>query len=442
MREALSRAWIAALCLLVGSFLCALFTGDSREAAVLLALSGLGWIVCARAHSESAQRPLVFWSVALALRFAAFACGPVYSDDVQRYAWEGEVLLAGKSPYAYAPGAPELAQLRAQLPELAPRVSHAEVPAVYPPLAQAAGLAVAALVHASGSTPGRASTWILRAFYLAADLGVLLLVLRARRAGRLAPAAPLVWGWCPLVCLEFAGSGHLDSLGILFLLLALLAAEARPLQSSIGSALGASVKLLPLVMLPWIGRGRPIAGRLGFAALALALLALAYLPFLFLEGGARGFGAGLHEYGERWESASLVYRWVEPWVLEHYGRGVPFESTRHLARVAVGCAWLLLAGWAVWRRRDAWSGAGAVLGAFLVLSPTLHPWYTLWMLPFLMHKPRCSWSWLIAGAALFYWPLSGWKSQQLWIEPAWIWWVVAPAFAALWIREALAEARA
>jgi hypothetical protein len=278
------------------------------------------------------------------------------------------------------------------------------------------------------------NVWILRVLYLVADLGVLGLVLRARRAGRLAPAAPLLWGWCPLVCLEFAGSGHLDSLGILFLLLALLAAEARPLQSSIWSGLGAAVKLLPLVLLPWIGLRR--------AALALALLALSWLPFLLLDGGARGFGAGLREYGERWESASLVYRWVEPWVLEHPGRGLPFEETRHLARVIVGCAWLALAGWAVWRRRDAWSGAGAVVGAFLVLSPTLHPWYTLWMLPFLMHKPNLAWSWLVAGAALFYWPLSGWKAQQLWHEPAWIWWAVAPAFAALWIRDQLAEARA
>jgi hypothetical protein len=304
---------------------------------------------------------------------------------------------------------------------------------VYPPLAQAVGVGVAALVHASGATPGPASVWILRAFYLVADLALLLVVRRACAKGRLPPAAPIVWGWCPLVCLEFAGSGHLDSLGILLLMLALLWAEARPLRSSICCGLGAAAKLLPLVLLPWIGIRR--------ALLALGLLALSCVPFLLLEGGRRGFTRGLHEYGERWESGSLVYRWVEPWVLDHFGQGVPFEDTRHLARVIVGCAWLLLAGLAVWRRRDAWSGAGALIGAFLVLSPTLHPWYTLWMLPFLIHKPDLAWSWLVAVAALSYWPLTGWKSQQLWLEPGWIWWLIAPLFAALWLRERILEAR-
>jgi hypothetical protein len=442
MREPLSRTRSVALGLLVGAFLCALLTDDSRLAALLLCVSGVAWIACAHSHSESAHRPALVWTVALALRLAAFASGPVYSDDVQRYAWEGEVVLDGASPYAFAPGAPELAQLRARMPELAARVNHPQVPAVYPPLTQACGLATAALVRAAGAAPGRANVTILRVLFLLADLGVLLVIQRARAAGRLAPAAPLIWGWCPLVCLEFAGSGHQDGLGILFLLLALLAAEARPARGALCSALGAASKLLPLCVLPWIGRGLGARRRIGLVALALAILALACVPFLFLDGGGRGFGAGLREYGERWESASLVYRGVERWVLEHDGPDVPFEETRHTARVLVGCAWLALAGFAVWRRRDAWSGAGALIGAFLVLSPTLHPWYTLWVLPFLCHRPSCAWSWLVAGSALFYWPLSGWKAAQQWIEPGWIWWAVAPAFAALWVRERFQGARA
>jgi hypothetical protein len=435
MRSLRAHAWIAGLALLVSAFPCALFTGDSRVAAILLSLSGLGWIVCARAHSETAHRPALFWIVALGLRCAAFASGPVYSDDVQRYAWEGEVLLDGKSPYAFAPAAPELAELRAEHPRLAAQVSHPDVPAVYPPLAQASGLASALLVRGLGLQPESASVLLLRVLFLAADLGVLLVILRASAAGRLSPAAPRLWGWCPLVCLEFAGSGHLDSLGILLLLSALLAAEARPGLASVWSALGAAVKFLPLCVLPWIGRGRAPGRRLGFAALALALLALGYVPFLLLSGGERGFDAGLHEYGERWESASLVYRWVEPWVLEHQGAGRPFEETRHSARLIVGGAWLAFAILALLRRRDAWSGAGALLGAFLVLSPTLHPWYTLWMLPFLARRPDDAWSWLVASAPLLYWPLGGWKQHGQWIEPAWIWWAVAPAFALLWIRE-------
>jgi len=430
MRVPLPSPRNAGLSLLVGAFLGALFTGDSRVAAVLLALAGVGWVWCARSHSENARRPVLFWSVALGLRLAAFVCGPVFSDDVQRYAWEGEVLLAGKSPYAYAPNAPELSELRARSPELAARVNHPDVPAVYPPLTQACGLAAAAVVHAAGAAPGSANVWILRSVFLLGDLGVLFVLLRARHSGRLSAAAPVIWGWCPLVCLEFAGSGHLDSLGILCLLLGLLALESGSGRAAVWSGLGAAIKFLPLCLLPWIGRGSTPRRRMLLVAGALGLLALSYLPFLFLEGSERGLGSGLREYGERWESGSLVYRWVVP--------RLGSESTR----VLLGLAWLGCSTAFVLRRRDAWSGAGAILGTFLVLSPTLHPWYVLWMLPFLAHRPSLAWSWLVASIPLSYWPLDAWKEHGRWIDPAWIWWVIAPMFAVLWIGGRRAEVRA
>jgi len=430
-----SGARHAGTCLLVGAFLGALFTGDLRVAAVLLALSGLGWIVCCRAGRAEPPSGPWLWVVALALRLAAFGLAPEFSDDIQRYAWEGEVVLDGKSPYGFAPDAPELAPLRQRLPELAARVGHPDVPAVYPPLAQLCASVTAALVHLCGARAGPANIAILRVLYLLADLGVLLVLVRAANSGRLPAHAAMVWGWCPLVCLEFAGSGHLDSLGILFLLLALLAASTLPARAALWSALGAATKLLPLAVLPWIGRATGPGRRLGWLGLALLLLLLSYIPFAFLQGGARGFGLGLHEYGERWEGASLVYRFVEPFVRDHFGQGAPPEASRHLARVLIGLAWLALAGLAVWRRPDAWSGAGAILGAWLVLSPVLHPWYVLWILPFVAREASLAWSWLVASAALFYWPLAGWHARKEWIEPAWIWWVVAPLFAGLWIAE-------
>ena len=65
-----SGARHAGTCLLVGAFLGALFTGDLRVAAVLLALSGLGWIVCCRAGRAEPPSGPWLWVVALALRLA------------------------------------------------------------------------------------------------------------------------------------------------------------------------------------------------------------------------------------------------------------------------------------------------------------------------------------------------------------------------------------
>lgn len=435
MRRPHSSVRLAGLCLLAAAFVAALFIRDSRVAAVLISTAGIGWIACCRAAAVAEPGPLLLWTVALGLRLVVFASGPEFSDDIQRYAWEGEVVLEGKSPYAFAPGSPELGYLRERLPELASRVNHPDIAAVYPPLAQAVGIATAVVIHTVGAVPGEASTRILRLFYLLADLGILLVVFRARRQGRLPPAAPVVWGWCPLVCLEFAGSGHLDSLGILFLILALLATDARRAVAPLWAGLGAAVKFVPLCVVPWLGRELPWRKRLLHAAAVPLVLGLGFLPFLLLEGRERGFGSGLHQYGERWEAASFVYRWVERWLHGHSGAGTRFEETRHLARVVMGCIWLAIAGRAMWKRRDAWSGAGALVGAFLVFTPTLHPWYTLWLLPFLMKRPSYAWSFVVAAVALFYWPLDGWKAQAQWVEPVWVWWVVVPTFAALWIGE-------
>ena len=64
---------------------------------------------------------------------------------------EGEVLARATSPYAYAPDAPELAELRADLPELAERVGHPGVSAAYPPLVQLQNYLAVRATHALGA---------------------------------------------------------------------------------------------------------------------------------------------------------------------------------------------------------------------------------------------------------------------------------------------------
>ena len=44
--------------------------------------------------------------------------------------------------------------------------------------------------------------------------------------------------------------------------------------------------------------------------------------------------------------------------------------------------WIVVCLWAAWRLRDPFRAALWVTAAFVVLTPTLHPWYLLWLLPF------------------------------------------------------------
>src|SRR6202008_847577 len=81
----------------------------------------------------------------------------------------------------------------------------------------------------------------------------------------------LAFAWHPLLATEAAGGGHIDIVGVLFLLVsaAALVRRWRPLAA-------VALKFLPIVLLPlywkWV--------RIRDAALAAALVALLYIPFL------------------------------------------------------------------------------------------------------------------------------------------------------------------
>src|SRR5581483_9491274 len=108
------------------------------------------------------------------------------------------------------------------------------------------------------------------------DLGtvaMLLLLLRQRRR-RAAWAA--LYAWHPLAVLEFASSGHLDSL-MIFLMMAgfWLHERGRRGRASAAFGLAAAVKWIPFVMAPWLA----VRGRLRDSAIFLVAAFALVLPF-------------------------------------------------------------------------------------------------------------------------------------------------------------------
>jgi hypothetical protein len=400
---------------------------------------GAVWALCTvRALRGARVRLAAVLVGAVVLRLVALAGAPGLSDDLNRYAWEGALLLEGRSPYAHAPSDPELAHLRERWPELHAGINHPDVPAAYPPLTQ---LACSAVVLVCGG-PERALLG-LRVLFALADLAVLvpLLVLARGRVPR--AAAAIAWGWSPLVCLEFAGSGHFDSLGILLLMGGIALVGGGPVEARArggprdmaGTALcaaGALVKLLPLAALPFVLRGPRAVRR---ALVAGAVLALGAVPVLLAGEGGGAPWQGLAAYGLRWEGGSLVFRFVEP-LFEGLGeRDGGLTDPRLLARAAVGLAWLGIGALAVRRGAGPLAGAGVLIGAFVVLTPTLHPWYLCWCVPFVALRPSAAWLALLALAPLLYGPLVEVAAGRGWAEPRWQWPLVALPVVALALLE-------
>jgi hypothetical protein len=392
--------------------------------------------------------PMVLF-VAVALRIFALGAEPNLSDDVWRYVWEGGLVAEGKSPYAQAPDAPALAPERAAWPEVFEAMNNTDVSAAYPPVTQAAAAAVVAL--SGGPTEAESARLGLRIFFSLADLLVLLpLGVLLRRRG-LSDALLITWAWCPLVVLEFAASAHFDSLGVLLMFSAIALLEPRPsgsparslaprLRSGLGlTALGAAflVKFLPLLAFPFLLRRSTLRHSAQLAAMLGLILALGLLPVLLLEGGFTGIFDGLASYGLRWQSWNLMHRFVEPLFTVFGDRDNTWTDPRKLSKLFTGG----LAG--LWilrlflRNETPLRATGLALCAFLLVSPTLHPWYLAWIIPFLAFHHGRAWVFLVVASPLLYWPLTSWQIDGQWIEPGWLWPAVALPFYALFVLDAL-----
>ncbi|HED66144.1 MAG TPA: DUF2029 domain-containing protein, partial [Planctomycetes bacterium] len=374
---------------------------------------------------------------------------PGLSDDVFRYVWEGGLVAEGKSPYAHAPSSPERAPEREAWPRIYREMNNKDVSAAYPPAAQVGFAVVSTLAGGPAAQGGERAVLAMRIAFALADLAVLGVILVALRRRGMGAARAVIWGWSPLIVFEFAGAAHFDSLGILALLAGLVVLERDPrhrlgrVREGLGNALlatGVLVKLLPLFVVPFTLRE---SRRRGFAALVLVAVALLWsVPILVSDDGATGLFGGIGAYASRWESFSLVFRFVDAplrglgdWI---GGDGVLAreESRRLVARTLVALAWGGVALRCFRRRMRPLDAAPALLGAFLVLTPTLHPWYLAWVLAFLALRPSFAWPFLVAMAPLLYWPLTRWHAEGIWVEPGWLWPVVGLPFLLLLGREA------
>lgn len=302
------------------------------------------------------------WIGAVAFRLCGLFAEPVLEDDHQRFLWDGFVFAQTGDPYTAPPAAwfgetdlPEAFQA------VLDRVNHPDVPTLYGPLCQYAFLLAYALAPAA--------LWPWKLLLLAADLGLLLLLLR--RFG-LVPA--WLHAWCPLLIFETSFNAHPDLLAVALAFAALWCSlEERHVSASWLAGLAVGAKLTALLLAPFV------VWRAGWRrALWLpACAALLYLPF-WLQGSPGGL-AGMRAFASGWEFNSSVFGLLK--------LALPPGPAR-LVCLALGLA----AAAAVFVR---WARAGAdalprgelVYGFFFLCSPVVNPWYLLWLLPFVCLRP-------------------------------------------------------
>ncbi len=394
----------------------------------------------------------IFWivGIALVLRVVLIPSPPVFSDDIYRYIWDGRTLLLGANPYDVSPIASA-----APTDPVWQHINNKELRTIYPPMAEMIFGLVAFV------SPTVTGFKIASALF---DISVVALVflLAGGRLNRSAQAevtpvlASLTYALNPLACIESAGSGHLDSMAVATTALAvLLVIRGRPIVAGTVLGLATGIKVLPALLLPFMRPKRVLA-----ALVCAAVLMGLYLPFL--SAGRFAFES-MDTYARRWELNSGVFevtkdatsaalklrfsvkdpsenihlRFMDPvakhlqgtffslhkeggWDPKKPGKFTLGTLSRAIARIILGAVFIAVLVVTGLRQRDPILAATIVFGTLIVLSPVLHPWYLLWVLPFAAVSRVWPFMILAALSTLAYLPLDHWWKEGVWVCPPWI----------------------
>jgi alpha-1,6-mannosyltransferase len=341
---------------------------------------------------EFPKRVIVFGLALSALwHFQFLRMPPGLDDDIHRYVWDGRVQRLGYNPYVVVPSEPALASLHTSETRT---LNNPEVPSPYPAGAQLFFRAVTSIHE---------STFALKVAFVVCDLAIMFVLLDVLRCTRQGEHWVLAYAWHPLLAIEVAGSGHVDIVGVLLLLVSAVSLLRRwRAVAALSFGLAVAVKFLPIVLLPLYWK----RVRIRDAALAAIVLGLLYVPFL--NHGRIPIGS-LGTYLQRFRFNDPVFATLE--------RVAPPQVVAGLA-VLVG---FLTAIWM--RRKSAEVSPDAFawpMAASLLCAPVVYPWYLLWLLPFLRSTstvPIMIWT-LSILPTYYVWHLR--NVGRPWIVPDWI----------------------
>jgi alpha-1,6-mannosyltransferase len=360
-----------------------------------LAVAGIAYLLAIREFFSTPRLPrrVIFIGLVLAAlwHLPFLLQSPGSDDDVHRYVWDGRVQRLGYNPYIVVPSDPALDRLHTSETRT---LNNPDVPSPYPAGAQLFFHAVTAIHE---------SVFAMKVAFVLCDLAIVLVLLDILRCSGQGAHWVLAYAWNPLLATEVAGSGHIDIVGLLLLLVSVSALVRRwRAVAAVAFGLAVAVKLLPIVLLPLYWR----RVRMRDAALAAVVVGLLYVPFF--NHGRIPIGS-LGTYVQR-------FRFNDP----------VFAALERVAapQLVVGLAVLVGFLTAIWLRRKsaAWSSDAFAwpMAASLLCAPVVYPWYLLWLLPFLRSASTVPIIiWTVSIIPTYY----VWHLRTLgrpWVVPGWI----------------------
>lgn len=389
---------------ILGGMLCVALTICSRNFGdrggpyfmASLTLAGIAYLLALREffatprfEQRVARRIVVIGLVLAAVWHIEFLrLPPGADDDIHRYVWDGRLQRLGYNPYIVVPSDPAAKGLHTAETR---NLNNPDLPSPYPAGAEVFFRAVTTIQE---------STFALKVAFVVCEFAIVFVLLDVLRCTGQGAHLVLAFAWNPLLAVEVAGSGHIDIVGALLLLVS-AAALVRRWRATAAVALGLAiaVKFLPVVLLPLYWK----RVRIRDAALAAVVVGLLYVPFLdrsFFIHGRIPMGS-LGTYVQSFRFNGPVFAILD--------RVAPPQLLVGLA-VLVGLAtatWLRIRSAAPELSPDqfAWPMFAWPMAASLLCAPVVFPWYLLWLLPFLTSAS----TWLI-----IIWTVSIFPTYVMW----------------------------
>ena len=347
--------------------------------------------------------PRIVWillGLGVFFRLSVITIPPIGSEDVYRYLWDGKLQTKGINPYLYAPD--DKALVKMQSAELLKKMNFTYLKTIYPPVTE---VIFAASYYLFGD-------WLVgfKFILLFFELFTLLLLLLLLRELKIPDKFIGIYSLCPLPVIYFMIDGHLDAIGLPFLLLSVyFFLKAKRLSSYIILGLAIAVKFVAVLLIPLYFLKERKWKKLLPAIIPLLVFFLTYL--IYFDSSAKPFET-LGLYLSRWYFNGSIVELLKF-----------FTGNFQVAVFAARIMFLVTAGFIYFSKMEPIRKLFYVLFAFFLFNQMVLPWYLSWLL--VIVPLNFSWSGilLISLSSLTNLVLFDYKLHKIWYLEPWIMWV-------------------
>ncbi len=296
---------------------------------------------------------LLLTLLTLTLKFLFIFKEPLLSDDIYRYLWEGKILLNGFNPYTFPPNSEALSFLR---DNIYINVNHKEFTAIYPPFNLILNALIVKLHY---------SVTFYKFTLFLFDTAAFFTVIGALHLSKRPLRESLIYFLNPLTTLEIEWSGHNDiimllmmSIGYLFLL-----KKRDSISSLLFYTLALLSKFVYIIFIPFFANSYKKINILIIIAL------LFYIPFIY---GKEHIFDSLIMYSKSWEFNSSLFSLLKIFISDNF-----------IVRKGLLLLYFVMYVYICLNVKSLDRKLLFLTLALILVSPTVHPWYGLWLLPLL-----------------------------------------------------------